>query len=196
MGWPECDSYPIRLTHTRKFGLDSWVGLLLPGLNSINSTKYHIFSRVCSRKFSNCIHVCNWSMKHWKLERFMHVLLLRFELTWTPSITQRSPASKGCTTKTKTMDSKRVFPVLWNKNPMSNSWVVIATKTLVLATSITRRMTIAIITLTTALASLCNCCTAVLVSFRAWASDFRSRYALTYTEEKYDLNTIMKYPDS
>lgn len=96
-------------------------------------------------------------------------------LTWMSSMTQRSPTSKGCITKTKTMDSKMVLQVFWNIKPTRRSWDVTTNITFVVA----KRDTTIMITITTALASLCNCWTAVLVSFKECASAFLSKYACT-----------------
>lgn len=115
------------------------------------------------------LHESNWL--EW--EKYL-VLWIGCGITWTPSMTQRSPISKGCMMKTKMMDSKTVLQVPWKATPMRTVCVIQNSIILIVATSITKSITMMIITLTTALANLWSCCTAVFVSLSDCARAFRS----------------------
>lgn len=85
------------------------------------------------------------------LEHKLEVVKLH---TWTPSMTQRSPMSKGCMMKTKMIASKTVLQVPWNATPIKTVCVIQNNIIFIVATSITKRVTIIIITHTTQLANL------------------------------------------
>lgn len=75
-------------------------------------------------------------------------------LTWTPSMTHRSPISKGCMMKTKMMASNTVLQVPWKATPSRTICVTTNRITLIVASPNTKRNTMNMITITTELASL------------------------------------------
>lgn len=97
------------------------------------------------------------------------------EVTCTPSMTQRSPTSKGCITNTNMMASNTVLAVLPKINTTRRSWDEMNTSTWVVKNPIKTNQIMMFTRITITETSLFSSSTAVLVSVNERASDFRSR---------------------
>lgn len=99
--------------------------------------------------------------------------------TWTPSMTQRSPTSKGCMTKRKMIASKMVLHVLPNMKTMRSNWDETRTSSCEVAIPSTSTQMIRIIINNTPSKMRCNFLTAVFVSLNDKARARLSLYTFT-----------------